>query len=51
MIEFLNYVPPEGSIGEMLLESLPIIAGVLIVWLMIRIVWLMIREIRKSLDD
>ena len=48
MIEFLNYVPVEGSIGELLITKvLPI--GALFIALLLT-VYVVIREIRKSLE-
>ncbi len=49
MIEFLNYVPVEGSIGELLImEVLP--TGAFFIALLLT-VYAVIREIRKSLEN
>ena len=47
MIEFLNYVPVEGSIGEFLMKFIS--AGTFMVFVTFSI-WLVIREMRKSED-
>ena len=47
MTEFQNYVPIEGSVGEVLIDTIP---AVFFAFLAILAAWLLIREIRKGLE-
>ena len=47
MIEFLNYVPPEGSIGELLIKLIP---GIFTAFVVIFGLWLFFHEVRKSME-
>ena len=42
MIEFLNYVPPEGSIGELLMRLLS-------ASFILFVIWLSIREVKRDI--
>ena len=48
MNEFLNYVPPEGSIGELLMKLIPATFTVIVVILG---AWLLVRELRKAINN
>ena len=43
MIEFLNYVPPEGSIDELLMR---LISASFIIF----VIWLFIREVKRDMQ-
>ena len=48
MIDFLNYVPVKGSVGELLMKLIPATFAAFVV---IFGAWLLVRELRKAINN
>ena len=51
MIEFLNYVPPEGSIGELLCKCMAAMAVACCVVIIVHGILWTLRKVKKIAED